>query len=316
MQATARVPGSCGELVQGTMSGINFHVTCPVNLYSQVTVKITQNRIIITNNGAEKVQSAVRLILNRLGMHDRGAEVFIKSSIPRGKGMASSTADITAAMAAVSLAVGSLVTPREIADMALAIEPSDGIMFPGVVLFDHIKGRLLEHLGPAPQLDILIIDLGGQVDTRKFNQRKDLPILNKEKEEDITRALELLKKGFNLKNTVYLGQAVSLSAMANQKILDKELLPKIHEIALKCGALGINVAHSGTVVGLLFEPGKIKADLENQIKKAIPMNCQLKRVQMVNGGIEFLKLERGRQVWKNYSTFTGETYGQAQENMV
>lgn len=316
MQATARVPGSCGELVQGTLSGVNFHVTCPVNMYSQVTVKITEDKKVTIGSGADKVKAAVRLALDFLGMPEGGAKVSIESAIPQGKGMASSTADISAAIAAVALAVGKFIDPRKIAEFALTIEPSDGIMFSGVVLFDHIKGSLLEYIGPAPALELLIIDLGGQVDTREFNKRADLRTLNIENEQDIKRALELLKKGFHLKNNAYLGQAASLSALANQKILGKEPLPKIQKMAIQWGALGINVAHSGTVVGLIFEPGKIKPGLETLIRETINLNCQINKVHMVNGGIEFLTVERGQQVWKNYTTYMGETYGQPQENMV
>jgi uncharacterized protein involved in propanediol utilization len=31
---TCRVPGTCGELVQGIYNGTLIHVTCPVDLYS------------------------------------------------------------------------------------------------------------------------------------------------------------------------------------------------------------------------------------------------------------------------------------------
>ena len=38
--ATVRTPGTCGELVQGTRAGVAFHVTCPIDLYSTVTVQL------------------------------------------------------------------------------------------------------------------------------------------------------------------------------------------------------------------------------------------------------------------------------------
>ena len=43
LQGTALVPGTCGELVQGTLSGGNFLVTCPVNWFSRVTVAIQED---------------------------------------------------------------------------------------------------------------------------------------------------------------------------------------------------------------------------------------------------------------------------------
>jgi len=41
-----KVPGTCGELVQGICEGNNFHVTCPVELFSYIRLRL--------DNGDEK----------------------------------------------------------------------------------------------------------------------------------------------------------------------------------------------------------------------------------------------------------------------
>ena len=53
--------------------------------------------------------------------------------------------------------------PVEIARLALAIEPTDGSLFPGVVVFDHRRGAVYEPLGPAPALDIVVLDFGSKI---------------------------------------------------------------------------------------------------------------------------------------------------------
>ena len=42
------------------------------------------------------------------------------------------------------------------------------------------------------------------------------------------------------------------SALANQKILPKRGLLELIDFAAELGALGVNVAHSGTVAGIFF----------------------------------------------------------------
>ena len=44
-----------------------------------------------------------------------------------------------------------------------------------------------------------------------------------------------------------------MSAMAHQSVLPKPQLPSVLQLAKDAGAAGVNVAHSGTVIGLLFD---------------------------------------------------------------
>jgi len=40
MKVRVKVPGTCGELVQGIKENKNFHITCPVNLFSYVSASL------------------------------------------------------------------------------------------------------------------------------------------------------------------------------------------------------------------------------------------------------------------------------------
>ena len=51
------------------------------------------------------------------------------------------------------------------------IEPSDGVMYRGIVSFYHREGTLRKFLGYLPSLTIVALDEGGQVDTIDFNKR-------------------------------------------------------------------------------------------------------------------------------------------------
>ncbi|MBP2654515.1 MAG: pduX [Firmicutes bacterium] len=278
-----QAPGSCGELVQGTIDGNNFLITCPVDMYTRVTVCLGGKRLA----AGEKTVEAVKRTLDYLGIGSMPFSVTVESDLLQGKGMASSSADISAACQAAALAVGKTLTEDEIADIALSIEPTDGVFYPGIVMFDHVSGSIRRYLGIPPAIAIAIFDFGGEVDTLQFNGRSDLAVLNKAKEPLVLQAVELVRLGLLKGDAALIGKGATLSALANQYILPKKCLPKIIEIVREYGAVGVNTAHSGTVVGVLFadlDYGRIEAGIK-AIKKACPEIEYLRTVQMVGGGL-------------------------------
>lgn len=282
-QGLVKVPGSCGELVQGTIKGIDFLVSCPINIYSEVRVALNGSPRLTAKESRAKALLAVEKTQDYLGLK-QGGKVLVESQLPIGKGMASSTADISAACWATAQALEKELTAEEVASIALSIEPSDGLMFPGITLFDHVRGKMRKFLGSAPALGILVLDLGGEVDTLCFNQRKDLAKLNQEKESQVLEALHLVEKGIKENNLALVGQGATISSLAHQIILPKPDLPELVAEVRALGALGVNVAHSGTVIGILVEPEKIRDQefielLEKKLGKKLMASCQL-----VNGG--------------------------------
>ena len=101
--ATVRAPGVCGELAQGVIEGIHFLVTCPVDFYSRVKVDIYSNGPgVEAPEDCEKTAAAVRRTLSHLQNAKVRAKLTINNPRPRGKGMASSSADLAAAIAATA----------------------------------------------------------------------------------------------------------------------------------------------------------------------------------------------------------------------
>lgn len=253
----ALVPGSCGEIVQGTCEGRNFLVSCPVNWYSRVAVAVGEGvRSCVVPPGCFKAARAARLMLDALGYPAYGVAVTVSSTLPVGKGMASSTADIAAACYAVAAALGIRLEPERVAQVALSIEPTDSTFCPGITLFDHVSGSFFEVLGPPPPMGILALDFGGEVDTLEFNRRPDLPELNRLNEPDLARALSLVRLGIAGGDPRLVGEGATISALASQRILPKPGLEELVDFALGIGAYGVNVAHSGTVAGILLPPGR------------------------------------------------------------
>ncbi len=254
-------PGSCGELIQGYGWGNSFMITCPINRYSRAKSCLSKHSAALP----EKSERARWLTLKYLGREDCMVDVHLTSDIPVGKGMASSTADISAVCQATALACGCMLTAEEIAAIAIAIEPSDGTFYPGIVQFDYRGGAVLRRLGAAPATKILVYDCGGEVDTLAFNKRQDLIDKQKKNEAKIHKAVALCEAGLKMGSVDRIGEAATISAFANQTILYKDVLDAFYEAGKKAGGRGIITAHSGTVLGLLLSA----ADDENRAKSSM-----------------------------------------------
>lgn len=287
-RATASVPGTCGELVQGMADGTFFHITCPVDLYSTVNVELYDSQGTVSGPvDCPKAVEAVRRTLAQLSRHECSVRFEVHSPLPRGKGMASSTADVVAAAVATARALGQGLSAEAVAAIALAVEPSDGTMFPGIAAFDHRQGKLAEVLGPPPPVAILVLDFGGTVDTLEFNGVDRRPIL-KQTEPQIREALDLVRQGVQEGDPALVGQAATISALANQRILYKPQLAAVLDIARAAGAVGVNVAHSGTVIGVLLDARRPTAEIAGsvlqRVAQAVPGLERHYLLKMVGGG--------------------------------
>jgi L-threonine kinase len=249
-----RAFGTCGELVQGQFdSGEDFLITLPVDMWAEVRVTVdpTSNEV---RGNVEKIKTslAIRKVLDYFGCPNFGAIFQSQSNLPEGKGMASSSADIVAACRAVSAALNLPLSAEEISRIAISIEPTDGVMYSGSVCYLHREGSLLETLGKLSPANLLVLDFGNQIDTVAFNQiPKNYTAVERRQ---IKQACELIRMGIQIQDLAQIGLGATLSAEVNQRILPKPHFEKIISIAREHGASGVCTAHSGTVLGLLFEP--------------------------------------------------------------
>lgn len=270
-EATARAPGTCGELVQGRLrDGTDFLVTLPIDMWSEVRLRLDPDGgVNVTPPWKVKTQKAVRLALDALGCRGIGAQVEVISELPEGKGMASSTADIVAACRAAAQAAGGALDAAAISAIARQIEPSDGVMYYGVVAYAHRRCELIAALGSLPLCDVLVIDLDGEVDTVAYNHRaKDY---SGDELDAIERAYGWVRDGLARGNRAAIGRGATLSARINQRLLPKPPLEAAIRLATRHGAAGVCVAHSGTVIGLLFAPlpATVRVAVEHDLAETI-----------------------------------------------
>jgi L-threonine kinase len=214
--------------------------------------------------------------------------------------MASSTADIAATVYALAEALGERVEPWEVARIALSIEPSDGLMFPGLALLDHRSGRVYEELGPAPPLEVVVLDFGGTVDTLAYNCRYRADLLRKMVTEH-REALAAVKGGLRRGNLGDIGYGATLSARAHQRILYKPQLEAVIGLAREVRALGVNVAHSGTVIGLLLDPSQADGPaVAAYLAARLPGLESLSLNRMVGGGPRLWRMSVDKSILLAY----------------
>lgn len=282
------MPGTCGELMQGILGGQPFLVTCPVDRWARAVAKPDPAlKEWMLPPGHEKAQAAVKRAVelhwpNRAGT---GGRISVWTELPRGKGMASSTADIVCAVAAVGCVHGDPLYPGELAQIASSIEPTDGTMFPGVVIFDHMRGKIIRSLGLPPPISLLLFDMGGTVDTLAYHAL----VREAEGGDRLKLALDLLTIGFERGDPALIGKAATISALMHQKELPKTGLEQLWEDVSSLGGLGICVAHSGTVFGVMGDPSWLSFSVEDKLNRLVaqvmPGTVPIGRARLISGGV-------------------------------
>ena len=284
--ATVRAPGSCGELVQGMLDGVHFLVTCPIDFFARAQVTLYNDGPGIEGPvDCPKAVAALSATLAHLGHNDIGARLIIQNPIPRSKGMGSSSADVAATIAATGLALETQLAPETMARIALSIEPSDGVMFPGIALLDHREGRILETLGPPPPMEIVALDFGGAVDTLEFNavdRREQWQSVQAEVDE----ALLLVKAGIQNSDPQSVGRGATISARASLRVLPKPMLQPVLDFAEAVGAVGVNVGHSGTIIGVLLDARQRRGkSVYRSVKESFPEAEMVHHFRLLGGGV-------------------------------
>ena len=296
-RAVVQAPGTCGELAQGMLEGKDFHITCPIDMYATATVEAFhgEGRVLGPADCPKAVRGA-QLTLAHLARADVDVRLSLEGSLPRGKGMASSTADVAAAIGATALALGRSLSPDKIASLALQVEPSDGLMFPGIALFDHRRGLISKLLGPAPPLRVLVLDFGGTVDTMAFNTAQRTHPLSSLKG-CWPRSVELISEGLRTQDVRLVGEGATMSTLAHGRVTPWPHLPAVISFARQINAVGVSAAHSGTVLGLLLpDDGPLARDAALRAWQHLPGLESLYSRRLVDGGLVPIQVGLGESV--------------------
>lgn len=203
----------------------------------------------------------------------KGGRIEITSDVPRGIGMGSSTADVAATIRAVADYHGVVLSGEQVGRLAVLAEcASDSVMIDDrVVLFAQRDGCVLEtfhhRLPPMVVIGCDTAPGSGGVDTLGHR-----PAEYDDHELGSFQVLRAaLRRAIATEDVALLGQVATASARINQRYLPKPVLDDLLTLTARYGGHGVQIAHSGTVAGLIFDvrtaalPGvlpEITAELE------------------------------------------------------
>ncbi|WP_413741010.1 GHMP kinase [Sodalis sp. RH15] len=262
--ADARCPASCGELIQGWIAGGEKLVSCPIDWYSEVEVSEGEPAADERPLSRRMLQQVIDYFGYQTG-DIPPLRIDCRSTIPIAKGLASSTADIAATAIATARFLHRSLDECQLADLCLRLEPTDSTVFRALTLFDHRHGTCHIAHPWLPMLDIVILESADTLTTAAFHHHIGTGQLRRQAER-LDRAWQLFQTACRSGSRRKLGEATTLSAAASELFLPKPAFDALLRAVERHDLFGLNVAHSGTVVGLLLDPqrhdpGRLIAEL-------------------------------------------------------
>lgn len=276
--------GHHGELVQGAFTlsdGRVTHglVTLP---YAEAWTiayarRASHHGLLVRPEGRPKTLEALSIIKQRYGLDDDGIVIDLMSNIPTGFGLGSSTTDIVAASRAFSGLLGIRLKKKELFQLAVSAESaSDGTMFGQKArLVAHREGYVIERFSrPLPRFALISInvDPGSPVNTNEMKR----PAYSEVEIKEFDTLRKRLRTAIDKQDLVETGYVATRSAIINQRYLPQPHFAKIVETGEKHNMVGIQVAHSGRVVGVMLRPETRSKDVAALMEtlKSIGLNTQ------------------------------------------
>lgn len=251
-EEAAAASGTFGELLQGVLpDGTPFLVTFPITDGSRAWFRYDRHGPLRVYPAHKTKSLRLARAMLDAGAVTGGGSLVIDSDLLVGKGLASSSADLVATARSVGAVLGLDTSPASVENWLRPIEPTDGVMHPGVVLFEHRAVRLRDRLGELPSVCVVAVDEGGLLDTVTHNRRtRNVP---PEVRAEYAGLVDDLALALRHRDLGAVGAVTTRSALLNQRWLPKRNLDALLGIADRLGAPGVVCTHSGTMLGLLLD---------------------------------------------------------------
>lgn len=253
--ARGQCRGSAGEVWQGPVhrdesfsSRIGL-VTLPINRYSTASLDSSglDNRETLT----VKRLRAVELFCSRTGLPLPKGEWRFQSDLLPSRGMASSTADIVAALRCVADRYQYHLRPELIASILSDIERSDPVFLDTWALY--LSGAQQTHrlFGSGLNLTVCFGFDKGNVHTREHPEERMLEYYESHSAE-YGRSLKRVVTALEASDSTAMAAESTVSASLAQGYLPSALVADLIQDLDDLGATGVCRAHTGTLAGLLF----------------------------------------------------------------
>ena len=251
-----------GEILQGVFYGNTnkLHkglITLPCPLFHSKAQFFPREDNLLTCSIPSKWKAikAVQLIIDKFKCKHKGGHLVLKSNIPISWGLGSSTCDVVASIYAVAKSYNIELDKYTVAKLAIETEvASDSTMFTKeIILFAQRKGVALEEFeGKFPPLLILGFNSDPELNGIDTLSIPEIRYSSSEKE-IFNNLLSVFRIALKKQDPKLIGRVSTTSALINQNYLPKPQFNTILAIANNSDSVGIQVSHSGTVMGILFD---------------------------------------------------------------
>lgn len=263
MEALTYYPGSIGEIIQGNYKGIDILMSCPINLFTKV--RVFECNSVKKGLNAKSIMLLENLLKKwNLQEYINKLHIEIKSNIPKGKGFASSTADLCGTYHSLIKLFNREFHEEELIRECIKIEPTDSIIFNKMTIFDYKEGIFKDCVGDYLEFYLLVFEGQNTVNTVEFNKKVSVPLSS------IDDIIDDLKDGIRQKDIKKIAQVSTESIIRNQNRLKYDILSEVIRQKDITGGLGVLGAHSGDLMAIIFD------DLE-KVERA------LKKTKLLNG---------------------------------
>lgn len=248
MMAVASLRGTVGEWIQGwILPDGEALVSLTVEWRGSVRAFRGGGR----SRLAPKAHRALMLAREAFGVDD--ASVEVENPLRPALGLGTSTMDVGGVIASCGALGGREVSEEELFRMCCSVEPSDGTMFRGLALVDHINGRLIERLPEPPEMWLAALLPYRTLDTEAYRRDRGLLKAVRDRAQRHAKAYQVFKRGLLEGNSRKVAAAATMSSIIQQAIMPREEWPLLLSACRERKGIGIAVAHSGTASGVIFK---------------------------------------------------------------
>ncbi|NJK94793.1 MAG: hypothetical protein HC905_07640 [Bacteroidales bacterium] len=209
-----------------------------------------------------------------------------KSNIPVGKGLSSSSVDILGALISLNIYFDNPFHKKELYRLAATIDPTDACISPPLTVINQHRGEVIDVL-PSLPYSLIWFDSEPekQVNTVALTKNKKFTQQDYRLYNQLFNGLRLAIMNSNYADFLFW---ITQSSVYNERFLPKKNFNKLQEFA-HLHSLGIFVAHSGTIMGLVMPSDKPEDEIAsislNFIKRNWDVNAHVECCQ--REGISF-----------------------------
>lgn len=225
-----------------------------------------------------KTMRAIELLCGRHGLSLPRGEFQFESELETGKGMASSTADIVAALRCVGSVLQRPFRAEEIMDVLRGVERSDSVFVDEAVLYLSERHEIVARFGRKLQFTAAYLVEPDVVDTEAARAR--LQEHYGRFAGEYRDALEQLMVAAGLGDAHGVARAATASARLSQRCFPKRHYTALRSALGSLGADGIFVAHTGSIVGYLYvqPPSAAQRDTLTNFLRGLGERAHIERV--------------------------------------